>query len=567
MVSSPNDSLGLQVRSLSCWEYGSILLPPPDSCEDGGIGLWEDFLSGDLVPLGELRVVSAWFGDANDPSLCTEITEEVQRQHAEAASQGRRVEIAATARRWGDPATFRLKQMEAQRDLRTPRTGTPFANMPYQPAPGEMVLVPVMQLRFTHDKIRPVFRKGKHRGQPLYELVNDLFRGVVNPTVNLPPLEIYLHKGIWRSLNNRRLWALKAYMGLSGNFQLMVRGTIQGQAMDASDGPLERPERSSRELIVPKSSPVLPPGVMANSLHLEAQVTRTFREPPKELTAAHCEPPPWTPRSPPAPAIPPPPKAPPPQPEDLDLITGRASASVAAQLFAMPTVVDSKMWDEFRTGAGTAPAPAPVPVQAVPTAEPRRSPPVDAPPVAPDVATVPATPPAVKPPSGAAPHGDRVRKDVPKAAPAAARDASRGVAVAEKERDDRLEDRADVVGVLVKNLPSGLQQSDLLQALRQDGFDGQIDYCSLPEVGRQAWLNFRRPHFAQELWRRWHRRRRFRHQELPLQVVASQLQGLEANLRSSSAQALEVRPVPFVALDALQAAQGAPLPTLDLVVW
>ena len=34
-----------------------------------------------------------------------------------------------------------------------------------------------------------------------------------------------------------------------------------------------------------------------------------------------------------------------------------------------------------------------------------------------------------------------------------------------------------------------------------------------------------------------------------------------------AAQALEVRPVPFVALDALQAAQGAPLPTLDLVVW
>ena len=37
--------------------------------------------------------------------------------------------------------------------------------------------------RFTHDKIRPVFRKGNHCGQPLYELVNDLFRGVVNPAV------------------------------------------------------------------------------------------------------------------------------------------------------------------------------------------------------------------------------------------------------------------------------------------------------------------------------------------------------------------------------------------------
>lgn len=94
------------------------------------------------------------------------------------------------------------------------------------PYPGDVVLMPVVALRFTHDKIRPVFRKGKHRGQPIYELVNDLFRRRVDPTASLPPLEIYFHNGFWRSLNNRRLWALKAYMGLSGDFQLMVRAYI-----------------------------------------------------------------------------------------------------------------------------------------------------------------------------------------------------------------------------------------------------------------------------------------------------------------------------------------------------
>ncbi|CAL1125892.1 unnamed protein product, partial [Cladocopium goreaui] len=215
--------------------YGSIWLPPDDCCDE------EDFLGAgvSLVPLGQLRVVSAWFGDANDPEMRKDITKEVSAEHLVAASQRARLEIPAVARRWGDPASFRLKQLEvdgASDGVRIENStcGRRFAisaatPRPYHGAmasPGDMVLVPVMQLRFTHDKIRPIFRKGKHRGQPLYELVNDLFRGVVNPAVNLPPLEIYFHKGVWRSLNNRRLWALKAYMGLSGNFQLMVRAFI-----------------------------------------------------------------------------------------------------------------------------------------------------------------------------------------------------------------------------------------------------------------------------------------------------------------------------------------------------
>ncbi|CAJ1442004.1 unnamed protein product [Effrenium voratum] len=111
--------------------------------------------------------------------------------------------------------------------------GVPVFQQRAAPPPGDIILMPVLHLRFTHDKIRPVFRKGRHRGQPIYELVNDLVKGVVNPLVNLPPLEIYLHKGVWRSLNNRRLWALKAYMGLSGNFQLLVRVCISSRSAAA----------------------------------------------------------------------------------------------------------------------------------------------------------------------------------------------------------------------------------------------------------------------------------------------------------------------------------------------
>jgi len=108
MVSSPTQTVGLDLRTISCWEYGSIWLPPEESCEE------EDFLTDgvSMVPLGELRVVSAWFGDATDVQLRKDITEEVRTEHQNAVERRGRVEIAAVARRWGDPATFRLKQLE-----------------------------------------------------------------------------------------------------------------------------------------------------------------------------------------------------------------------------------------------------------------------------------------------------------------------------------------------------------------------------------------------------------------------------------------------------------------------
>lgn len=108
MSSSPTENVGVDLRTVSCWEYGSIWLPPDDSCDE------EDFLGAgvSLVPLGQLRVVSAWFGDANDPEMRTDITKEVSAEHLVAAAQRARVEIPAVARRWGDPASFRLKQLE-----------------------------------------------------------------------------------------------------------------------------------------------------------------------------------------------------------------------------------------------------------------------------------------------------------------------------------------------------------------------------------------------------------------------------------------------------------------------
>lgn len=612
----------------------------------------------------------------------------------------------------------------------------PWVSMaPYHGAmasPGDMVLVPVMQLRFTHDQIRPAFRKGKHRGQPLYELVNDLFRGIVNPAVNLPPLEIYFHKGVWRSLNNRRLWALKAYMGLSGNFQLMVRAFIstcspaafretnrtrsEGLAVEVTseglaDGAqqeafynqtpdpcrfwqhgecfrgescpyshedpaaasmpedkihlsaarrllgkiyqkccsriaeIQRRESNENELeameqCIGSLSQVLDascdfPSEPALALTPTEPPTRLERQgevpvPPRAVgsvgapaqfldgddrLACPTAPTP-APRKPPAPVtpvtptcpptwsptvemgIPPPPAIPPPQPQDLDLTerlsgfrTGDAfeapnratpaASSVAAQLFSMPAVVPdhTKMFDELGwTPAPQAHAPAPAApaakaASAASAGEARRWP---------ATVTVDSSAPPTLSRSATAPVAKASRatmKEVVSRGATHAGGTAAGVAAVNAKLAPRPKPKpppaapppvpapaqraglqADVTGVLVKHLPSVLSQSQLLRALGEDGFDGQIDYCSLPEFQdsqgpRQAWLNFRRPSFAQELWHAWHGRRRFKHQEVALQVVQSPYQGLEENLKRCKMHQDEM---PFVALDALTAAAAPP---------
>eukprot|EP00927_Polykrikos_kofoidii_P066684 TRINITY_DN62241_c0_g1_i1.p1 TRINITY_DN62241_c0_g1~~TRINITY_DN62241_c0_g1_i1.p1 ORF type:complete len:301 (+),score=25.23 TRINITY_DN62241_c0_g1_i1:95-904(+) len=82
--------------------------------------------------------------------------------------------------------------------------------------------MPVEQLRFTHDTIRSVFHGGSHRGHRLYDLVNDLCKDADAALRVMPPLEVVWFSGCWRALSNRRLWCLKAYMGLSGLAHLDV---------------------------------------------------------------------------------------------------------------------------------------------------------------------------------------------------------------------------------------------------------------------------------------------------------------------------------------------------------
>ncbi|CAE6940179.1 elmoC [Symbiodinium natans] len=93
--------LGVERRTIRCWEYGSVFIPDEDGCD-------EDPKTGILAPLGSVQVVLAWFGDASDESLRNDITDEVQRM----LSSSQRSAVPAMARLWGDPAKFRLKQLE-----------------------------------------------------------------------------------------------------------------------------------------------------------------------------------------------------------------------------------------------------------------------------------------------------------------------------------------------------------------------------------------------------------------------------------------------------------------------
>jgi len=105
--------------------------------------------------------------------------------------------------------------------------------MPGQPGPALLPslsskpnaahLMPVQDLRFTSDKIRPLFHTGAHYGHSLYELVNSLCVDAAKTIHALPPLEVIWHNGAWCTLSNSRLWCLKAYMGIAGLAHLEVR--------------------------------------------------------------------------------------------------------------------------------------------------------------------------------------------------------------------------------------------------------------------------------------------------------------------------------------------------------
>lgn len=79
------------------------------------------------------------------------------------------------------------------------------------------------KLRFTQNSINPAFRDGR----PIYELLNDLNLQNLDPLRELEPLDVVWHNGLWRSLSNRRLWALKHCTTAFSSQPLFVRVRVR----------------------------------------------------------------------------------------------------------------------------------------------------------------------------------------------------------------------------------------------------------------------------------------------------------------------------------------------------
>lgn len=79
------------------------------------------------------------------------------------------------------------------------------------------------KLRFTQSSINPAFRDGR----PIYDLLNDLNSHNIDPLRELEPLDVVWHDGFWRSLSNRRLWALKHCTMAFSDQPLFVRVRVR----------------------------------------------------------------------------------------------------------------------------------------------------------------------------------------------------------------------------------------------------------------------------------------------------------------------------------------------------
>lgn len=97
---------------------------------------------------------------------------------------------------------------------------------PGSSVPSRVQFLPLFALRFTHDKIRPLFRSGEHCGLSLYTLVNNLVLDEAHTLESLPALEVVWHDGLYCCLSNRRLWCLRAYAGLCARFDMHVRVNV-----------------------------------------------------------------------------------------------------------------------------------------------------------------------------------------------------------------------------------------------------------------------------------------------------------------------------------------------------
>lgn len=79
------------------------------------------------------------------------------------------------------------------------------------------------KVRYTQETISPNFRDGR----PIYDLLNDLNMEEIDPLRELESLDVVWHNGFWRSLSNRRLWALKHCKSAFTGEPLFVRVRIR----------------------------------------------------------------------------------------------------------------------------------------------------------------------------------------------------------------------------------------------------------------------------------------------------------------------------------------------------
>jgi len=119
--------LGVSLQTLRCWEYGSVMLGASHTQEEGAQTanrVEAPTAAEGSAPQdgdGPISVISAFFGDPDDPAHRRDITTEVRALYSEAlAAQGDcgPVEVPAVTRLWGDPARFRVKQLEVTYEQR-----------------------------------------------------------------------------------------------------------------------------------------------------------------------------------------------------------------------------------------------------------------------------------------------------------------------------------------------------------------------------------------------------------------------------------------------------------------
>lgn len=79
------------------------------------------------------------------------------------------------------------------------------------------------QLHFCQAHISPNFRDGR----PIYELLNDVNSGGVDPLRELEPLDVVHFEGKWWSLSNRRLWVLKHCSAATSGQAMWVRVQVR----------------------------------------------------------------------------------------------------------------------------------------------------------------------------------------------------------------------------------------------------------------------------------------------------------------------------------------------------